>query len=243
MIVCVCKLAAPSPKNKYWDRRRLALRRLHCGWASIPISLSYIKYCHHSWHHRHDRLSSSFRGDHLSSGAAYTRSLLEGSRLFGPSPWKILRHYLWTNGFLSNPAPGENLLSGNLVMETGCSVDPICPQPIMWHLRPWEVWSPFIMYVYIYIYICIYIYIYIYIYVYTHIHIHIHVYIYIYIYIGAFGLVIRLMVVMVTVMIVIYSSSKHFWYILGLRFARPKIYQKRESFLATFLAVTCNNPC
>ena len=25
------------------------------------------------------------------------------------------------NGFLSNPAPGENLLSGNLVMETGCS--------------------------------------------------------------------------------------------------------------------------
>ena len=28
----------------------------------------------------------------------------------------------------------------------------------------------------------------------------------------------------------IYISSKHFWYILGLRFARPKIYQKRESF-------------
>ena len=27
-----------------------------------------------------------------------------------------------TNGFLSNPAPGENLVSGNLVMETGCSV-------------------------------------------------------------------------------------------------------------------------
>ena len=24
------------------------------------------------------------------------------------------------NGFLSNPAPGENLESGNLVMETGC---------------------------------------------------------------------------------------------------------------------------
>ena len=24
------------------------------------------------------------------------------------------------HGFLSNPAPGENLLSGNLVMETGC---------------------------------------------------------------------------------------------------------------------------
>ena len=26
-----------------------------------------------------------------------------------------------TNGFLSNPAPGENLVSGNLVMETGCN--------------------------------------------------------------------------------------------------------------------------
>ena len=26
-----------------------------------------------------------------------------------------------TNGFLSNPAPGEYLVSGNLVMETGCS--------------------------------------------------------------------------------------------------------------------------
>ena len=25
------------------------------------------------------------------------------------------------NGFLSNPAPGENLESGNLVMETGCT--------------------------------------------------------------------------------------------------------------------------
>ena len=26
-----------------------------------------------------------------------------------------------TNGFLSNPAPGENIISGNLVMETGCT--------------------------------------------------------------------------------------------------------------------------
>ena len=52
----------------------------------------------------------------------YTPSPLEDSRLFGPSPWKILRHYLWTNGLLSNPAPGEDLLSGNLVMETGCKL-------------------------------------------------------------------------------------------------------------------------
>ena len=51
----------------------------------------------------------------------YTRSPLEDSRLFGPSPWKVLRHYLWTNGFLSYPAPAENPLSGNFVMETGCT--------------------------------------------------------------------------------------------------------------------------
>ena len=56
----------------------------------------------------------------LLSEAFYTQSPLEDSRLFGPSPWKILRHYLWTNGFLSNPAPGESLLSGNLVTETRC---------------------------------------------------------------------------------------------------------------------------
>ena len=38
-----------------------------------------------------------------------------------------LSRYLWTNGFLSNPAPGENLLSGNLVMETGCrEARPLC---------------------------------------------------------------------------------------------------------------------
>ena len=49
----------------------------------------------------------------------YTRSPLQDSRLFGPRPWKILATTYETNGFLSNPAPGENLLSGNLVMETG----------------------------------------------------------------------------------------------------------------------------
>ena len=50
----------------------------------------------------------------------YTRSPLEYSRLFGPSPRKILATTCETNGFLSKPAPGEDLLSGNLVMETGC---------------------------------------------------------------------------------------------------------------------------
>ena len=31
--------------------------------------------------------------------------------------------YIWTNGFLSIPAPGESLLSGSLVMETGCNTN------------------------------------------------------------------------------------------------------------------------
>ena len=59
-------------------------------------------------------------------GTGYTRSPLEDSRLFGPSPWKILATTYDKNIFLSNPAPGENLLSGNLVMEIGrmCLPDP-----------------------------------------------------------------------------------------------------------------------
>ena len=52
----------------------------------------------------------------------YTRSPLEDSRLFGPSPWKVLATNYEQKRFLSNPAPGENLLSGNLVMETGCII-------------------------------------------------------------------------------------------------------------------------
>ena len=40
---------------------------------------------------------------------------------FRTQPLENLSHYLWKNGFLSNPAPGENLVSGNLVMETGCT--------------------------------------------------------------------------------------------------------------------------
>ena len=50
----------------------------------------------------------------------HTRSPLEDSRLFVPSPWKFLATTYEQKRFLSNPAPGENLLSGNLVMETGC---------------------------------------------------------------------------------------------------------------------------
>ena len=60
----------------------------------------------------------------------YTRSPLQDSRLFGPSPWKILATtYYKKQRCLSNPAPGENLESGNLVMETGCTpfnLTPLC---------------------------------------------------------------------------------------------------------------------
>ena len=45
----------------------------------------------------------------------YTQSPLQDSRLFGPRPWKILAATYETNGFLSNPDPGENLVMENLV--------------------------------------------------------------------------------------------------------------------------------
>ena len=57
---------------------------------------------------------------------AYTRSQLEDSRLFGPGPWKVLAA---TNEqkYPSNPAPGENIVSGNLVLETGCTCRTVAP--------------------------------------------------------------------------------------------------------------------
>ena len=51
----------------------------------------------------------------------YTRSPSQDFRLFGPRPWNILATTHETQRFLSNPDPGENLVSGNLVMETGCT--------------------------------------------------------------------------------------------------------------------------
>ena len=39
---------------------------------------------------------------------------------FRTQPLENLSFDSVNNGCLSNPAPGENLLSGNLVMETGC---------------------------------------------------------------------------------------------------------------------------
>ena len=62
---------------------------------------------------------------------------------FRTQPLENLSHYLWTNGFLRNPALGENLLSGNLVMETGCTagirlraVPPPAAAPAPYHWLP-----------------------------------------------------------------------------------------------------------
>ena len=54
----------------------------------------------------------------------YTRSPSQDFRLFGPRPWKILATTYEKQRFLSNPDPGENLVSGNLVLETGCTQSP-----------------------------------------------------------------------------------------------------------------------
>ena len=76
----------------------------------------------------------------------YTRSPLQDSRLFGPRPWKILAATYETNGFLSDPDPGESFVMGNLVTETGCTS------------RSY-VHTCIYIYIYIYTYVCIYIYI------------------------------------------------------------------------------------
>ena len=50
-----------------------------------------------------------------------TRSPSQDFRLFGPRPLKILATTYDKKRLLSNLDPGENLVSGNLVMETGCT--------------------------------------------------------------------------------------------------------------------------
>ena len=75
---------------------------LHCGgnnrsWHSAPGAANWVR------------------------GGAYTLSPLKDSHLFGPSPWKVLATTYERKRFLSNPAPGENIISGNIVIETGCT--------------------------------------------------------------------------------------------------------------------------
>ena len=53
---------------------------------------------------------------------AYTQFAFLDSRLFGPNPLKVLRHYLWTKRFLGNPTLDENLGTRNLAMRTGCTL-------------------------------------------------------------------------------------------------------------------------
>ena len=71
--------------------------------------------------------------------------------------------------YLSNPAPRENLLSGNLVMETGCTV--AHGGLLVVTKADWVL----LVGIYIYIYICIHTHTY----YYTRIHIYIYIYIYV----------------------------------------------------------------
>ena len=53
---------------------------------------------------------------------AYTRSPLQDSRLFGPSPWKILRHYLWEMGSWATQPLAKILRAGILLWRPGVPV-------------------------------------------------------------------------------------------------------------------------
>ena len=114
---------------------------------------------------------------------------------FRTQPLESLSHYLWTkNRFLSNPAPGENLLSGNLVMETGCQRTRELARSCGSAFQCWKeslqhivvfyfrveievrnilgqagylsIYLSIHTYIYIYIHTCVYIYIYVCVYIY-----------------------------------------------------------------------------
>ena len=84
-----------------WDQDKRGHRR------SAAISRSQV-----SWNLRFEGFDSSIHPVSVRRFPSFRTQPLEN---LTPLPMK--------NGFLSNPAPGENLLSGNLVMETGCSLD------------------------------------------------------------------------------------------------------------------------
>ena len=102
--------------------------------SSIHISLfyycnylyyhNYYLYDHRSYHYYYyycaheqsrDRRVERDTGSHAVHPVSITRFPLR--RL---SPGAGLLRYVCTNGFLSNADPGESLVRGNLVMETGC---------------------------------------------------------------------------------------------------------------------------
>ena len=81
-----------------------------------------------------ERMQGVFAGIREKFGASlgpqlvrpYTRSPSLDFRLFGPRPWKILATTYEKKRFLSNPDPCKNLVSGNLVMETGRNSSTFC---------------------------------------------------------------------------------------------------------------------
>ena len=131
---------------------------------------------------------------------AYTRSPLEDSRLFGPSPWKILAATNEQNTS-EQPSPWRKYSKrescyGDRVYVWGESLH----MHIYIYIHTYtsahaSTYDPSTIYIYIYTYTCIYIYIHIYIYAYIYMYTHtcislyiytyicIHIYIYIYIYI------------------------------------------------------------
>ena len=94
-------LISSRPKVEYWIREVLP-----SSGAEIEVP---------------PRLARLVRPPRPAPISPYTRSPSQGFRLFEPRPWQILATTCEQKRFLSNPDPDENLVSGNLVMETGCT--------------------------------------------------------------------------------------------------------------------------
>ena len=92
-----------------------------CVYIYIYMYTHYAHLISYSVRAAEEICASDFAMDttHWTWHMIYTRSPSQDFRLFGPRPWNILAT-TYEKRFLSNPDPGENLVSGNLVMETGC---------------------------------------------------------------------------------------------------------------------------
>ena len=95
----------------------------HCHYI-VHIDLIIISHTldlEPKWHGGHSTRGLRSCGVKALPNQPYTRSPSQDFRLFGPRPWKVLAATYEKKRFLSNPDPGENLVRGNLVMETGCT--------------------------------------------------------------------------------------------------------------------------
>ena len=100
----------------------------------------YIYIYTHAHTHTHTHRWASTSNPGSASGSAwshvYARMIhpVSVTRFlsFRTQTLENLSHYLWTNGFLSYPDPGENLVRGNLVMETRCMLLDIHYRGVQW---------------------------------------------------------------------------------------------------------------